>query len=181
MDDFHQQYYFPYEKLRDVQKELMSKVDKVISKRGRLIVHAPTGLGKTVATLCPALKHAIENDLTVFFLTSRHTQHLIAIETLKEMKEKFGLNIVTTDIIGKKWMCPVPGTDRLYSRDFSEYCRSVRESNSCKFILNTKKGKKLTPKAHAIIEKIGDLSPCDSERLIELCTDDMLCPYEITT
>ena len=91
-------FYFPYDSLRDVQKDLIKKVDQSLSDKSNLLVHAPTGLGKTAATLCPAIKHAIENDLTVFFLTSRHTQHLIAIETLQQIKEKFNTKIIATEI-----------------------------------------------------------------------------------
>ncbi len=174
-------YLFPYEKIRDVQKDLILKVDSAFQDKKNLIVHAPTGLGKTAATLCPALKHALEKDLTVFFLTSRHTQHLIAIETLKEIRHKYGTKIVTTDIIGKKWMCPVPGTDKLFSNEFSDYCKSVRESGSCEFYSKTKNGIKLTPHAKEILQEAKDISPCHSEKMIELCADERLCPYEITS
>jgi len=176
-----EEFYFPYDRIRDIQKELILKIDEVISKKGRLIVHAPTGLGKTVASLCPALRYALKRDLTVFFLTSRHTQHFIAIDTLKEIKEKYNLQVIATDIIGKKWMCPVPGVDGLYSGDFADYCNSVREEGKCEFYLNTKKGTKLTKEAELVLTQIKELSPCHSERVIELCREYRLCPYEIAT
>jgi len=174
-------FYFPYDSLRDVQKDLIKKVDQSLSDKSNLLVHAPTGLGKTAATLCPAIKHAIENDLTVFFLTSRHTQHLIAIETLQQIKEKFNTKIIATDIVGKKWMCPVPGTDRLYANEFAEYCKSVRESNKCEFFQNTKQGTKLSHEANLVLEQIKNICPCHAEKIVELCSDYKLCPYEINT
>ncbi|MBS1266686.1 MAG: ATP-dependent DNA helicase [Candidatus Woesearchaeota archaeon] len=174
-------FYFPYESLREVQKGLILKVDKTLSNKSNILVHAPTGLGKTAATLCPAIKHAIEEDLTIFFLTSRHTQHLIAIETLQKIKDKFNTKIISTDLVGKKWMCPVPGTDRLYSNEFAEYCKAVRESGKCEFYQNTKKKSGLSPEAQLVLKQIEDICPCHSEKIVELCSEHKICPYEINS
>lgn len=173
--------FFPFSNIRPSQDELITKVDQVLQHKQNLIVHAPTGLGKTAAMLGPALKHAIKNGLTIFFLTSRHTQHLIAIETLREIKNKYNLDIITTDIIGKKWMCAVPGIERLYSGEFSDYCKSVREEGKCEFYLNTKKKAKLTPKAKKVLKELKQISPTHSEKLIKICAENKLCPYEVAT
>ena len=79
---------FPYKIVRDEQNKLLLLTYATIENKRNLIVHAPTGLGKTAATLSPALAYAIKHDKTVLFLTSRHTQHRIAIQTLKEIKKK---------------------------------------------------------------------------------------------
>src|SRR3989338_6372307 len=132
---------FPYDHVRDVQKEMLSLVDDAIMNGKKVIIHAPTGLGKTAAALAPAIKNSIKNDLTVFFLTSRHTQHQIAIKTLKEIKDKYSLNFTATDIIGKKWMCSFPEVENLSSNDFADYCKSIRKDDKCEFYVNTKKAK----------------------------------------
>ncbi|MBR9703432.1 DEAD/DEAH box helicase family protein, partial [Candidatus Woesearchaeota archaeon] len=51
---------FPHEKLRESQEELIQDVRYVIKANKNLIVHAPTGLGKTAAVLAPALTEALE-------------------------------------------------------------------------------------------------------------------------
>ncbi|MFH1399815.1 MAG: ATP-dependent DNA helicase [Candidatus Woesearchaeota archaeon] len=172
---------FPYEKIRPVQKQLMQKIDEVIKNSTNLIVHAPTGLGKTVAALCPALNYALKNKLTILFLTSRHTQHIIAVETLKEINQKFSVEIKAIDIIGKKWMCPVPGIETLYSSDFADYCRAMREEGKCEYYANTRNGSKLTPQSKQVIEQLSKISPSHSEKIVEICSEQKLCPYEITT
>jgi len=96
---------FPHDSVRDIQSDMIKDVDSCIEKSSHLIVHAPTGLGKTASTLPVALSHAIKKKFTIFFLTSRHTQHKIAIDTLKRIKQKHDVDFVTVDIIGKKWMC----------------------------------------------------------------------------
>jgi DNA excision repair protein ERCC-2 len=176
-----ERFLFPYDKIRDVQRELMERVNEALEGGKNLIVHAPTGLGKTVAALCPALLVGQKEKLTIFFLTSRHTQHFIAIDTLREIRQKFGTKIIATDIVGKRWMCPVPGIETLYSGDFADYCNSVRDEGKCEFFLKTKRGQKLTKEAELVLSRVIEESPCHSERVMELCNEHRLCPYELST
>ena len=140
---------FPHEKIRDIQDQLLIKVDEVIEKNDNLIAHAPTGLGKTAATIGPALSHALKKDLTVFFLTSRHTQHKIAIDTLKEVKKKHKAKFLAADIIGKRWLCLQPGANVLRSSDFNEYCKALIEDESCEYFNNLKLKDKYSEKTKA--------------------------------
>ncbi len=47
---------FPFDKYRKNQRELAVCVYKTIASKKRLFVEAPTGTGKTVSVLFPALK-----------------------------------------------------------------------------------------------------------------------------
>ncbi len=171
---------FPYSKIRDVQDELIKDICKVLEEKKNLIVHAPTGLGKTAAAISPALSFALKKDLSIFFLTSRHTQHLIAIDTLKEIKEKYEIEVAVADIIGKKWMCCVDGIETLYSGEFADYCRAVREEGKCEFYLNTKKNNKVSVEAKRTLEEIQKKGPMHCDQIIEICKKDELCPYEVS-
>ena len=171
---------FPYDEIRNIQDQMIKEIEDCLKLQKNIIVHAPTGLGKTAASLPSALSYAIKHDLTVFFLTSRHTQHMIAIDTLKQIKKKHNIKIPAVDLIGKQWMCPVPGTDSLYHSEFSEYCKQQREDNKCEFYTKTKsKSLKPTTKAKKVLEELKLLSPSTSEDLIEICTENKLCPYEM--
>lgn len=172
--------FFPHEQVRKYQDELVLSVDNAIKNGSNLVVHAPTGLGKTAATIAPAVAYAIANKKTVFFLTSRHTQHQIAIRTLKEIKEKHGIEVIGVDLIGKKWMCPVPGVELLSSSDFSDYCKNVREDDKCEYYHNTRLKTKLTPLAKDEYVKLKAILPEDCEKVIKACSDKKLCPYEMT-
>jgi len=172
--------FFPHDEMREIQDELVSDVKDAINRGKSLLVHAPTGLGKTAATLAPAIKAAVDKKLTVFFLTSRHTQHLIAIDTIKQIKEKYGLKISAVDIIGKKWMCLQPGTNVLYAGEFSEYCKKLRENNECEFYEKTKdSSNKLTVEAKKVFAELKDLSPLHTNHFIDYCNHSSLCPYEM--
>jgi DNA excision repair protein ERCC-2 len=173
---------FPHKEVRKIQDDLIQEVDDCIKNKQNLIVHAPTGLGKSAATLPIALAHAIKSNLTVFFLTSRHTQHMIALDTLKEIKKIYNKEIVAVDIIGKKWMCPVPGTDELFSYEFFEFCKSMRSDNKCEFYVNSrKKSGRAAIQAQKAVDDLKKLSPCHCEDLVEYCIKEKLCPYEIST
>jgi DNA excision repair protein ERCC-2 len=173
---------FPYKKIRPIQDDLIKSVYDAIKNKKNLIVHAPTGLGKTAATLTPALSLAKDKDTTIFFLTSRHTQHHLAIETLKHIKEKNNISINTADIVGKQSMCTQDHVSDLYSNEFNEYCKNAREKGECEFYSNTKnKSLKLTVKAQAMIADLKKISPSHSEKIVELCRQEKLCPYEIST
>jgi len=171
---------FPFENIRFIQDDLINNIKESLDDESNIIVHAPTGLGKTISALGPAIKTAIEKDLSVFFLTSRHTQHKIAIDTVKSIKNKYNLNIPIIDIIGKKWMCLVEGTNLLSSGEFSEYCKKAKEDKKCKFYNNIKNESKLSFQARKSIEDITDLSPLDVNELITICKENDVCPYEIS-
>ena len=95
---------FPYDKVRNEQNDMIQRVLEAVEQRKHTLIHAPTGLGKTAATLAPILSYILneknkENKeqnksqkLTIFFLTSRHTQHKLALDTLRLIKEKYNLH-----------------------------------------------------------------------------------------
>jgi DNA excision repair protein ERCC-2 len=181
MSDFEpNELLFPHPEVRKIQTELLKDVENCLKEKKDLIVHAPTGLGKTAATIAPALAYALKKDLTVFFLTSRHTQHRIAIETLKKVKEKHKAEFNCIDVIGKKWMCVVPGIEGAFGYDFNEFCKKEREDNKCEFYSNLREKGKLTLKAKRAIEQLKKIGPCHTEEVIEFCKKEGLCPYEIT-
>jgi len=171
-------FFFPHEGIRPIQDELIKLIDQGLKEKRNVIVHAPTGLGKTAATLSPALSFALKKeDLTIFFLTSRHTQHKIVIDTLKKFKEKFGLDFTATSIIGKKWMCLQPNTELMLSNEFSEYCKALRDKEECEFFLNARSKNNLACKS--LLDEIKTISPIPTEELIDLCKKDKICPYEL--
>lgn len=170
-------YFFPYPEVRPHQGEFMDAVFEAVGGGKQLLVHAPTGVGKTISVLAPALKFAIENKKTVFFLTSRNTQHILAVETLKEVKKKFGLDIVAVDLIGKKGMCNQDSIEMLTSSEFVEYCKSLREKEGCRFFNNIKEKGKLAVEAGLLLDKIKDESPDFVQDFCAKCDDH--CAYEM--
>ncbi|MFH1400499.1 MAG: ATP-dependent DNA helicase [Nanoarchaeota archaeon] len=170
--------YFPHDQPRSVQDRLMQDVYDAISKGKDLLAHAPTGLGKTAATLAPAVTVALQKKKKVLFLTGRHTQHAIAMRTLADIKRRHSLQFSYIDLIGKKWMCLQPNVRTLYSNEFTEYCRLLREQQQCVFYENLKKGDVLSPKAEMALKRIKESEP-STEQTVRIGQDCQVCPYEL--
>ncbi len=169
---------FPHERVRDVQSQLMADVAKALEARTHLVVHAPTGLGKTAAVLSPALALALQRDLTVFFLTSRHTQHRIVLETLQAIKKKHGSDFIATSIIGKKWMCAQPNVDKMYAGDFFAYCKSLREGSKCDYYSNARNPKNI--QCDIALREFEAEAPLPTESIVARSSEKSLCPYEMS-
>ncbi len=173
---------FPHDKMRNVQDGMISDIYSSLKEKKSMILHAPTGIGKTVSVLSPALSLALKKDLTVFFLTSRHTQHKIVVDTLKEIKKKHCVDFVVADIIGKKWMCSQAWVEAIYSNDFVDYCKKLRDEKKCEFYSNVLKNpRKLTVKAEKILKELKFLGPMHVEEVIDSCGKEKLCPYEMAS
>ena len=181
-EELQKEIYFPYSKVRDIQSNMISDVYNAIKGKKHIIMHAPTGIGKTIAVLAPALSLAIKNNLTIFFLTSRQTQHKIVVETLKQIKQKFNIDFECADMIGKKWMCLQNGVEAMATGSFHEYCKALREENKCEFYTNTRKPNlQPTVGAKQLIEELKIIGPCHVQEFIEQGKKKTMCPYELAT
>lgn len=168
---------FPYADVRGGQKELLQDVEETVKTGGILLAHAPTGIGKTVAAIAPALEYALENHKTLLFLTPKHSQHAIVIDTLAGINRRHGTRITAVDIIGKRWMCQHHVED-LDSREFNEFCRSKKKDETCAYYNNVRKKGKLGEDAKETVAEInGKLM--HNEEVVKKCSERKLCPYEV--
>ena len=75
---------FPYECIREGQHDLMLSVMKTLRRGGRLLASAPTGTGKTMATLYPAVKALGEGYIDrIFYLTGKTVTGKAAFDSMK--------------------------------------------------------------------------------------------------
>ena len=171
---------FPHDEIRDIQDELIKEIAKAVETESNLLAHAPTGLGKTAASIAPALSNALKTKKTIFFLTSMHTQHKIAIDTIRDIKKKHNVKVIGVDIIGKKHMCLQPGVRMLTSRDFTEYCKTLREDGKCDYYSNLKKGEELSFSAKTAVSELSEDSPATTDDLLSISEKHRVCPYEVS-
>jgi len=174
--------YFPFDSIRPSQQQLANDISDAIRNKRNILAHAPTGLGKTAAALSPVITAAMENGLTIFFLTPKHTQHQIAIETLRAIKQKHNLSFQAADLIGKKWMCSHPAVENLASKEFQQFCKSLVAEEQCPFY-NAVWGKgsdKLQAKAAVALAEIKHSKILHAEELVQQYKDEY-CTYELAT
>ena len=96
---------FPFPAYRPGQRELAVGVYKTAREGGRFFCQAPTGIGKTISTLFPAVKAMGEGRVEkVFYLTSKTTLRTAAEEALERMGEK-GMRAKTVTLTAKDKIC----------------------------------------------------------------------------
>lgn len=172
--------FFPHDRVREGQDQLLLDVNQACMEKKILIAHAPTGLGKTASALAIAAKEALEKNKKVFFLTNRHTQHHIAVSTLQLIREKAKKEITVVDLIGKQWMCH-QNVGRLSGSNFTEYCKTVVERGECEYYNAVwKKKEMLTPEARLLLGELQKRGPLHNEGLIAVSAERQMCSYEIS-
>ncbi len=169
--------YFPYDAVRPIQSALVQQLTAALEDGTDVIAHAPTGLGKTAAALSPAIANALKNKKSIFFLTSRHTQHRLAVDTLKEIRQKHNLQFAVADIVGKKWMCAQEGVEALFSNEFASYCKTLRENKQCNYYENVKNKEKVSDKSKAALRALAE--PVHTDEIVSVSKEKGVCPYEI--
>jgi len=97
---------FPFDSYRIGQKEFSDEVHEAIINGYNLFAQAPTGLGKTLAVMYPAIK-ALGEDVydKMFYLTARTTAREAAEKALDQIREK-GLRLKSITITAKEKICP---------------------------------------------------------------------------
>lgn len=78
---------FPFSDFRPRQRQLAETVYKNSLKSGTLLLEAPTGLGKTLGTLFPALMAlpAARQD-RLYYLTCRNTARQLAVDAIRRLR-----------------------------------------------------------------------------------------------
>lgn len=95
---------FPFS-YREGQKELAAGVYRTISRKKNLFIQAPTGAGKTISTVFPAVK-AVGEDLAdkIFYLTAKTITGTVAREAF-ELLRKGGYQAKIIQITAKEKLC----------------------------------------------------------------------------
>ncbi len=98
---------FPYQSPREAQKDFLVENFRTLRRGGRLLVSAPTGTGKTMAALYPAVKALATGDADkIFYLTAKTVTGIAALNAVREMA-KAAPALKCIPIYAKERFCPV--------------------------------------------------------------------------
>ena len=96
---------FPFETYRTGQRQLAVSVYKTIAEHKKSFIQAPTGIGKTISTLFPAIKAVAEGHTAkLFYLTAKTIVREVAEEAFAKMKEK-NLEFKAVTLTAKDKIC----------------------------------------------------------------------------
>ena len=110
---------FPFAAVRDGQSELVRATYRALASGERLYACAPTGTGKTVSVLYPALRLYGEGRIDkVFYLTPKATTALVAGECIKLLASS-GAEIRSIILTSKERSC----TEGMLCRKRAALCR----------------------------------------------------------
>jgi DNA excision repair protein ERCC-2 len=184
MDDFFKTLHFPYEQVRSGQDEFIRRVYKAIEEKRNILISAPTGSGKTISALAPALHLGKKLNKTVICLTSRQTQANQVIKTIHDLAKKSQEKINYIAFIGKRNMCSHEERDLYPATDFLEFCRKTREGGKCSYYKNVRNGD-YEEHMKGVINKATE-SFIDVEGFVKLASRATpeegvrgYCPYEL--
>ncbi|MEM2121882.1 MAG: ATP-dependent DNA helicase, partial [Candidatus Woesearchaeota archaeon] len=171
--------FFPFEKLRPEQERMILDIEQALKSKKNILLNAPTGIGKTIAAIAPCLSFISKKQgIKIFFLTSRHTQHKIVIDTIFNINKTLKKNFKVASVFGKKNLCSFE-TINYTNSEFLDYCKKLRESKKCYFYSNVyNKNKNLSEDAKSAINHLT-ASKESIEDLKNFCIARNLCPYEI--
>ena len=152
---------FPFENYRPGQRELAVRVYKSITDSKKCFAQAPTGTGKTISTLFPAIKAMGENETSkIFYLTAKTITREVAQNTISLMRKK-DLNLKSVTITAKEKICKMEEVN--CNPEYCPYANGYfdRINNSLKDIL----------------AKYNDYSKENIEKISE---EYILCPFELS-
>ena len=96
---------FPFSAYRAGQRAFAGVVYRAVCEGTRLFCQAPTGTGKTISTLFPALKAMGEGKTErIFYLTAKTISRQSAAEALSKMREG-GMHLKSVTLTAKEKIC----------------------------------------------------------------------------
>lgn len=148
---------FPY---REGQRDVVSGVYRTILRKMQLFIQAPTGVGKTMSTIFPAVR-SMGEGLTekIFYLTAKTITRTVAWEAFQILKNQ-GLSCKVLIITAKEKMC-------------------VCEQTECNPV-NCPRAKGHFDRVNdAVFHLLTERDSYDRDTLMEYSEKYQVCPYEM--
>lgn len=86
---------FPFDDIRAGQQGFMDEIRATCLEKGRLLGQAPTGIGKSLGSLYPALQVALGAGSKVAFLTPKNSQFTVAEKAVEQLSKSAPLRSIT--------------------------------------------------------------------------------------
>lgn len=151
---------FPHADMRPVQRQMAETVYKAQATGRQTLIEAPTGTGKTLAALFPALKAmAQSHHQGIYYLTMKTTGQPLVLDTIRRL-ELTANDIQVVNLQARDRLClspdtPCDGALCPYARDYYG-------------------------KRHRVRDRLFDEPIWDQAHLTELAEAEGICPYYLS-
>jgi DNA excision repair protein ERCC-2 len=151
----------PYGEFRRGQREMAVSVYRALQSKHQLVMQAPTGIGKTLGSLFPAVKALQEMDYQrLFYLSAKTSGQKMAISAIQDMRDQ-GLKLRDVTLTAKEKICFNPGVP--CDPDYCEYAKGYYDK---------------LPKVLEIA--MQDTGGFDRSKIEQLAKDHDVCPFELS-
>jgi DNA excision repair protein ERCC-2 len=151
---------FPFPAYRPGQRDLAVAAYRALGNGGRLFLAAPTGIGKTISVLFPAIKALGEGKLEhIFYLTARTVGRTIAEKALADLR-RCGLKLRSVTLTAKEKICLRNG----------QPCDPL----TCPLVLG------YYDRIKPALREILDLEQMDRSALEAVAQKHQVCPFELS-
>ncbi|MEO6488173.1 MAG: ATP-dependent DNA helicase, partial [Thermoanaerobaculia bacterium] len=151
---------FPYDNVRPYQQDMVDAVAHAVRERESLLVSAPTGVGKTIAALYPAVRESLRLGKKLFFLTPKTLQQDAAVSALSMLNDG---SFRVLRIRAKQKMCA--HTQMICHEDFcpfaAQYSAKMEKSGLLSHIVTSQ-------------------SYFDPDITFEMAKSHEVCPFEVS-
>ena len=151
---------FPFDVMRGGQEEIVASVGRAVWQRDALLVSAPTGIGKTMAVLYPALQQSLRLGKKLFFLTSKTLQQDAAVKALDLLNDG---SFRVLRVRSKQKMCA--HTEMICHEDFCPFAAKYSEKMS---------------KSGLLTDIVTSMSYFDPDITFEMAKSTEVCPFEVS-
>ncbi len=165
---------FPYENIREGQRELIEIAQDVSFKGGHAVIEGCNGLGKTVGLLTGVLSSVLNSERPVIYLARTHKQIDRVMSELKLISKR--ITVKGISLRGRVEMC-FNQFVRKYCPDPNSamnVCKELQKLGRCEYynnlVENTRRFERL--------ESISLSTLLTNEELMNICRKEELCPYE---
>ncbi|MGL5259504.1 MAG: ATP-dependent DNA helicase [Lachnospiraceae bacterium] len=145
---------------RKGQKELITHIYHSIWHKSKLFLHAPTGIGKTISTIFPAMKSMGKGHVNkIFYFTSKTITREVAKDTFLLLENK-GVDFKSIVLTAKEKICFLAKVD----------CNPI----SCRYALGH-----YDRVNDCIFELINNENTITRKEIIEYALKYTVCPFEL--
>ncbi len=166
---------FRFDAPRPAQTRMMNDIYGAMSSRRNILINAPTGVGKTDASISAVLAFALENDLKVFFLTPKTSQHKIAMDAISGINKRYSLDIKAVDMVGKQNLCVNSEVNGITREAFYKACETRVKNNKCGYFTRAK-----AYFNSDVPKPIIDATALGHNKVFTESSDYGVCAYEIS-